>query len=174
MDSLNAIGFYGRRWEFKDMSEVALTLTCSVEANVTLAFAWQFRTDVTNWNDPPARFVLHGPFEAGSFGTTELPEQSPLRWRIADVRPAESFVVEMPLEQAMLTFHWEFDHLPGLRTRLTQQIVLSGENAAAYVTQVEAGLGLNLESGMKRIAAEMSAAERRARHDDEESASSRD
>lgn len=147
------------------MNEPALTLRCSVEADVSLAFAWQFRTDVSNWNDPPARFVLHGPFEAGSFGTTELPEQTPLCWRIAEVRPAESFVVEMQLDRAMLTFQWQFEELPGLRTKLTQQIVLSGENAAAYVTEVKTGFGLNLESGMKRIAAEMYVAEGRSRLD---------
>jgi hypothetical protein len=44
-------------------------------------------------------------------------------------------------------------------TRLTQHIVLSGENAKAYVSQVEAGFGPNLQVGMKRTAAEMVAAE---------------
>ena len=138
-----------------------MTLKCSVEADATPAFAWQYRTDVSNWNDPPARFFLHGPFEVGSVGTTELPEQTPLQWRIAEVLPFESFVVEMPLDRAILTFRWQFEELPGLRTRLTQEIVLSGENSAAYAAQVESGLGFNLEPGMKRIAAEMSSASMR-------------
>ena len=43
------------------MSEFALQFKYSVEADVTPAFAWQFRTDVANWNDPPARFALDGP-----------------------------------------------------------------------------------------------------------------
>ena len=57
------------------MSEIALRLKCSVEADVTPVFAWLFRTDVSNWNDPPARFALDGSFEAGSRGTTQLPGQ---------------------------------------------------------------------------------------------------
>ena len=48
------------------MSEIALQLEYSVEADVSPDFAWQFRTDVADWNDPPASFVLEGPFEAGS------------------------------------------------------------------------------------------------------------
>lgn len=140
------------------MSEIALRLKCSVEADVTPAFAWQFRTDVSNWNDPPARFALNGPFEAGSCGTTQLPGQTPLHWRITDVRPGKSFAVAMQLDQAMLVFEWQFDALPGHKTKLTQEIVLSGDNAAAYAAEVEAGFGSNLEAGMKRIAADMAAA----------------
>jgi len=65
----------------------------------------------------------------------------------------------MQLDQAMLVFEWQFDQLPGHKTKLTQEIMLSGDKAAAYATQVEAGFGANLEPGMKRIAAEMAAAE---------------
>jgi hypothetical protein len=147
------------------MSEIVLTLKCSVEADVTSAFAWQFRTDVSNWNDPPARFALDGPFEAGSCGTTQLPGQAPLHWRITEVRPHRSFVVAMQLDQAMLVFAWQFDQLPGHKTRLTQEIVLSGDNAAAYAMQVEAGFGSNLEAGMKRIAADIAATESQSKPD---------
>jgi hypothetical protein len=141
------------------MSEIALQLKYSVEADVTPAFAWRFRTDVANWNDPPARFALDGPFEAGSCGTTLLPGQAPLHWRITEVRLGKSFVVAIQLDQAMLAFEWRFDELPGHRTKLTQEIVLSGHNARAYAAQVEAGFGSNLPAGMKRIAVEMAAAE---------------
>lgn len=144
------------------MSEVALTLKCSVEADVTADFAWRFRTDISNWDDPPAKFAIHGPFEAGSYGTTELPGQMPLQWQITQVRPGKSFVVEMQLDRATLAFEWQFDALSGHKTKLTQTIVLSGENAMEYVTQVEAGFGSNLEAGMGRIAADMTAAERRS------------
>jgi len=52
------------------MTEIAVQLQYSVEAEVSPAFAWQFRTNVANWSDPPARFALDGPFEVGSCGTT--------------------------------------------------------------------------------------------------------
>ena len=137
-----------------------MQLEYSVQADVSPAFAWRFRTDVANWNDPPASFALDGPFEAGSFGTTLLPGQESLHWRIRDVLPGKLFVLELQLDRAMLTFEWRFDGLPGQRTRLTQHIVLSGDNAGGYLEQVEVGFGQNLSDGMRRIAAEMAAAEK--------------
>ena len=144
------------------MSEIALQLECSVEADVSPAFAWQFRTEVSNWNDPPAQFALDGPFEAGSQGTTQLPGQEVLHWRICDVRQGESFVTEMQLDRATLTFEWYFDGVSENRTKLTQRIVLSGDNAGAYAGQVEAAFGPNLLGGMERIATEMLAAQSRS------------
>jgi hypothetical protein len=135
-----------------------MELSYSVEVDVSRAFAWRYRTDVTTWSDPPASFSLEGPFQTGANGMTLLPRQASLRWRIGDVKPGESFVLEMPLDRATLSFEWKFEELPGSRTRLTQHIVLTGENAEAYVGQVEAGFGPNLEAGMKKLAAEMAAA----------------
>ena len=151
------------------MNGIALQLKYSVDAAVSPAFAWRFRTDVANWNDPPAGFALDGPFEVGSCGTTLLPGQAPLHWRISEVRPAKSFALEMQLDQAMLVFEWCFDELPGQRTKLTQEIVLSGDNARAYAKEVEAGFGPNLADGMRRIATEMAAAENESKRDHGES-----
>jgi hypothetical protein len=145
------------------MSEIALQLEHSVEADVSPPFAWSFRTDIANWNDPPAKFAIDGPFVAGSRGTTLLPDLAPLHWYIREVQPGKSFIVEMQLDQATLSFEWRFDALSEHRTRLTQRILLAGDNAAAYADQVEAGFGSNLQSGMKRIAAEMAAAEAQTR-----------
>jgi len=39
---------------------------------------------------------------------------------------------------------------------------LSGENAGAYAAQVEAGFGTNLPDGMRRVAAQMAAAEKQS------------
>lgn len=134
-----------------------MQLSHSVEVNVTPAFAWNYRTDIVTWNDPPAKFTLGGPFENGARGTTLLPGQDRLYWHVRDVKPDESFVVEMQLDRATLRFEWRFEELPGSRTKLTQHIVLSGENAHAYAAQVEAGFGGNLADGMKRLASEMAA-----------------
>jgi hypothetical protein len=141
------------------MTRITLEWEHSVDAEVSPAFAWRFRTDVANWNDPPAIFALDGAFAAGSRGTTLLPGQDPLHWRIAEARPCESFVLELELDRAALTFEWRFDALSEYSTRLTQLIVLAGENAAAYAKQIEAAFGSNLAEGMRRVAAEMEAAE---------------
>ena len=143
------------------MSGIALQLEQSVVVEVSLEFAWRFRTDIANWNDPPARFTLDGFFGAGSRGTTLLPGQEPLHWSIREVRPGETFVLEMQLGGATLTFEWRFDALSEHRTSMTQRIVLAGENAAAYAKQVESGFSKSLADGMRRIATEMAAAEKR-------------
>jgi hypothetical protein len=134
------------------MTNIACQLQHSVEAAVTPSFAWNWRTDINNWDDPPAHFQLEGPFADGSWGTTTLPGQEPMRWQIRDVRPGTSFIIDMPLDRAVLSFEWMFEAMSSRRTRITQRIVLTGENAHAYADQVRAGFGSSLPDGMKRIA----------------------
>jgi ketosteroid isomerase-like protein len=131
----------------------------SVDADVSAPFAWSFWTNSANWDDPPARFVFSGPFTAGAAGTTLIPGQPPLSWRLRDVDPGRSATIEMPLEAATLTFTWSFEPVSDRRTRLTQRVALSGENAGAFVEQVRAGFGSNLVAGMTRIATAMARAE---------------
>lgn len=83
-----------------------------------------------------------------------------MRWQIRDVRGGESFIIEMQLDRAVMTFEWVFEAVSSHRTRITQRIVLAGDNAAAYVTHVQAGFGSNLADGMKKIAEAMVNAER--------------
>src|SRR5215208_1835458 len=113
------------------MTNIACRLEHSIEVEAAPAFVWSWRTDIRNWDDPPARFQLGGPFAEGSWGTTRLPGQEPIRWQIRDVRPGTSFVIEMILDGAVLSFEWLFDAVSNRRTRMTQRIVLSGDNAAA-------------------------------------------
>jgi hypothetical protein len=134
------------------LTNIACQLEHSVEMDVSPSFAWSWRTDIRNWEDPPAKFQLDGPFAEGSWGTTRLPGQEPLRWRILEVRPGTSFVIEMPLDRAVLVFEWAFEPAPNGRTRMTQRIVLSGDNAAAYTNKVRDGFGSTLETGMARVA----------------------
>jgi len=130
----------------------------SVEVEIPLEFAWNHRTNIENWNDPPALFALDGPFARGARGTTLLPEQPPIHWTIAELTPLQSFDIEMQLDRAVLGFEWRFQALSERTTRITQKITLSGDNASAYRTQVENAFSKNLADGMKRIAAELTAA----------------
>ena len=140
------------------MNDIVFQVEHSVEVPVSSAFAWEWRTNVENWDDPPAQFQLDGPFAAGSWGTTRLPGQEPLRWHIRDVQPGSSFAMDMPLDRATLSFEWRFDAVSDRHTRLSQRIVLAGDNAAAYAPQVQAAFGSNLPDGMSRIAAAIAAA----------------
>jgi hypothetical protein len=143
-------------------STVAWHLEHSVEAEVSATSAWSFWTDVRNWDDPPARFELDGPFAVGSKGSTLIPAQEPLHWSVREVRPGDVATIEMPLDRATLSFEWRFEALSEHRTRLTQRIALSGENSEAYVGQVQAGFGTTLRAGMERIARLMEAAGKRS------------
>jgi len=142
---------------------VAWQLEHSVEADASPSFCWNFWTDVTNWDDPPAQFVLDGPFAVGSKGTTLLPGQEPRHWTIREVRTGESFILETLLDRATISFEWRFEAVSDRKTKLTQRIVLSGENAAAYTAAVQGGFGVALPEGMKRIAGLIAQAEARAR-----------
>ena len=140
---------------------IAWELTCSVDADVPHSFAWGFMTDVTNWADPPAQFELAGPFAPGSAGITRMPGSEPLRWVIRDVQAGSSYTIDMALDRATLSSAWRFDAVSPRRTRLTQRMVLTGDNAAAFRERVETGFGSNLRAGMKKIADAMADAESR-------------
>ncbi len=132
----------------------------SVEVAVSCAFAWGWRIDVGNWDDPPARFQLDGPFVAGGWGTTLIPGQPPIRWQIRDVRPETAFVIDLPLDGAVLSFEWEFAALSDRRTRISQRVILSGDNSPQQIEQVRSGFASTLAGGMERIARSIEAAPR--------------
>jgi hypothetical protein len=141
------------------MMNAAWKMSHSVETDASPAFAWNYWTNVANWDDPPAEFALDGPFAAGSRGTTKLPGQEPLHWLIREVAPPNAAAIEMQLDGAALSFEWRFDQLTGERTRLTQRVVLCGEKAGAYASQMESTFKANLPDGMNKIAKAMAQAE---------------
>jgi hypothetical protein len=143
-------------------TDIALVLEHSIEADVSQTFAWNFRTEIANWRDPPATFLLDGPFAEGAQGTTLVPGQESLAWWIREVQTGRSFAIDMPLDRATLRFEWHFSPISERRTKLTQRIILSGSNAAAYTQQIKTGFGPTLADGMMRIAADMVATERAA------------
>src|ERR1700674_3987003 len=143
-------------------TDMALVLEHSIEADVSQTFAWNFRTEIANWRDPPATFLLDGPFAEGAQGTTLVPGQESLAWWIREVQTGRSFAIEMPLDRATLRFEWHFSPVSERRTKLMQRIILSGSNAAAYTQQIKTGFGPTLADGMMRIAADMVATERAA------------
>ena len=102
------------------MGDSAWEFQHSVECNVTPQFAWEYWTNIANWDDPPARFHLDGPFENGSRLTTILPGQS-FASVIRNVKPEREATIEMQLQDAILAFHWKFQELPKGRVQITQQ-----------------------------------------------------
>ena len=123
----------------------------SVQCNAPQKFAWGYWTNIANWNDPPAKFVLDGPFDVGSRLTTTLPGQT---WHsvIRDRKADHEATIEMQLADTILSFHWQFEELPENRTRITQRRALSGRNAKSFVAQVSI-MEQTAPDGMKKLAA---------------------
>ena len=111
------------------MNAPAWTFEYSIDCNTSRQFAYRYWTDIANWNDPPARFELDGPFEVGSRLTTTLPGQT-YHSIISHVDPDRAATIEMQLSDGLLSFHWEFQDLTEIRTRITQRLILSTTNAA--------------------------------------------
>jgi len=111
------------------MNASAWTFEYSIDCNTSRQFAYRYWTDIANWNDPPARFELDGPFEVGSQLTTTLPGQT-YHSIIRRVDPDRSATIEMQLTEGVLSFRWEFEDLTESRTRITQRLILSTTNAS--------------------------------------------
>jgi hypothetical protein len=137
------------------MPTVPWEMTHSVETNASPAFAWHYWTNIANWDDPPAEFELEGSFATGSRGVTRLPRQDPLYWIIREVTPPDAATIEMSLDGAALSFEWRFVGLVDGGTRLIQRIVLKGEKADMYLSQVKAAFTANLTDGMNKLAKAM-------------------
>ena len=140
------------------MCEPAWEFRYSIECNATRQFAWRFWTDIANWNDPPAKFDLDGPFQTGARLTTTLPGET-LYSVIRDLQPEREATIEMQLADAILSFHWKFEKLTEDRTRITQRLVLSGANAKSFVAQATA-MEASVPDGMKKVAAAIERAQR--------------
>lgn len=137
------------------MPDAAWQVEHSLEVDVGIPHAWNVWSDVTKWDDPPAQFVLDGPFVEGAVGRSIIPGQPPIQWTVRDVVQGESATIVIDLDRATVAFIWRFDRLSEQRTKLTQRIVLAGENAGMYLADVVAAFGTGVPGGMKRIAEAM-------------------
>jgi hypothetical protein len=137
-------------------------LAHSVDVAAPLAFVWAWRSDLSTWHDPPARFEIDGSFADGATGRTILPGQPPFKWTLRDVRAPAGFTVEMPFEGAEALFEWRFEAIDEHRTRLTQRIGVRGDGASMYEEQIRAGFAPTLSEGMARLAEALERAARLA------------
>lgn len=125
----------------------------SVECGAPREFAWAYWTNAANWDDPPARFEFDGPFAVGTKLKTILPGQE-LKSVIREVVEGRSARIEMDVMGALVSFDWSFEELDGRRTRITQQIRLSGAGAEAMVGQAKA-LEQSVPQGMQKMVERM-------------------
>jgi hypothetical protein len=119
-------------------------------------FAWRYWTNVANWDDPPARFQIEGPFCAGSKITTNLPGHT-LHSVIRQVSENNEAIIDLQLPHATLTFHWTLESLSGNQTRITQHLELSGVGAGSLIAQAGV-LEQSTPNGMKKLVAAIESA----------------
>jgi hypothetical protein len=114
-------------------------------------FVWRYWTNVANWNDPPASFLIEGPFAPGSKITTNLPGQT-LHSVIRQVSENSEAIIDLQLPDAIFTFHWTLDSFSSNGTRITQHLELSGAGAGLLVAKA-AVLEQTTPEGMKKLVA---------------------
>ena len=136
------------------MTDVAWETSHSVEVRASVEFAWRYWTNVSNWDDPPARFEFNGPFIVGARGLTHFAGQPPIEWFVRDVKPKTAATIEIPVDGAAMAFEWQFKSAGEGLTMLTQRIVLRGERAQSYIEYAKT-LEENLPQGMKKMASAM-------------------
>jgi hypothetical protein len=135
-----------------NMGDAIWQMSFAVDTVADLEFAWNYWSNVKNWDDPPARFELEGTFADGARGSTWIGEQLTMHWFVRNVRARESATIEVQLDGAVMAFTWGLEATGAGRTRLTQRAALSGEKAGALVEQAR-GLETTLPQGMKKLAA---------------------
>jgi len=129
----------------------------SVECQAARDFAWLFWTNVDNWRlDVEVDSVqLDGPFAAGSRGATKVRNGDSVNWFIVEVRDGNHAVIELPITGAVLRMAWTFEDSPRGGTRITQQMMLSGEQAGAYEETIGRQMEEGMPQGMRKLAAEI-------------------
>lgn len=129
----------------------------SIEVGVSKEVAWRFWTNVENWAlDAAIESVnLDGSFTSGAKGTTMMKGADVVQWEIAEVNEGERAVIEIKMPGTVARFTWKFEELRGEKTRLLQEITLSGEQAEMYAGQMGAGFEQGIREGMTKLAQEM-------------------
>ena len=128
--------------------ELPWSFQYSIECNARRRFAWEYWTNIANWSDGPAKFELPGPFAVGSRLTTTLPDKT-MHSVIRYVDRGQAATIEMQLPDATVSFHWLFEDLPEMRTRITQRLTLLTTNAD-LVTQASL-LEQTVPQGMRKL-----------------------
>ena len=130
----------------------------SIECRVSIAFAWAFWTNVSNWalDDDVDAVELHGPFAPGTHGLTRSKSLGQIEWRIAEVQPGKA-ILEFPAPGVLATFIWLFEDIDQ-RTRITQRATFSGEQSAIYAESIGPSLKAGAPAGMRKLCETMEAA----------------
>jgi uncharacterized protein YndB with AHSA1/START domain len=104
----------------------------SVETTAAPEALWRHWSDMATWpqwNDGVETIAVEGPFEVGTAFTMTPPGAEPIRMRLVDIKPGESFADEMDAGDFVVrTEHWLEPAAAGL-TRIVYRTEITGEAA---------------------------------------------
>jgi hypothetical protein len=107
----------------------------SVETSATPQALWQHWSDMATWpewNEGVETIDVEGPFAVGTIFTMTPPGQEPIRMRLVDVRPEESFTDEMDAGDFVVRTEHRLEPVPPAgrgRTRIVYRMEITGEAA---------------------------------------------
>lgn len=133
------------------MGEPVWSFQHTVDCHAPRQVAWNYWTNIQNWDDPPARFEMQGDFRDGARLRTILPDQT-LESTIHEVQPGSIVMLDMKLPGADLLFHFTFEDADVAGSRITQRVSLSGANAEAFLTNAKL-LEQTIPQGMAKLVA---------------------
>ena len=104
----------------------------SVETTAAPEALWRHWSDMASWpqwNDGIETIDVEGPFEAGTAFTMTPPGEEPIRMRLVEIKPGESFTDEMDAGDFAVRTEHRLEPAPGGRTRIVYRTEITGEAA---------------------------------------------
>ena len=107
----------------------------SVETTAAPEELWRHWADMAawpQWNDGIEAIDVEGPFETGTAFTMTPPGDEPIRLRLAEIKPGESFTDEMDAGDFVVRTEHRLEPVAAGLTRIVYRTEITGE-AAAHV-----------------------------------------
>ena len=113
--------------------EYAVETTAAPEA---LWHHWSDMAAWPQWNDGIDTIDVEGPFEVGTAFTMTPPGDEPIRLRLVEIRPGESFTDEMDAGDFVVRTEHRLEPASGGLTRIVYRTEITGEAAGAIGPQL--------------------------------------
>ena len=107
----------------------------SVETTAAPEALWRHWSDMAawpQWNDGIETIEVEGPFEAGTAFTMTPPGDEPIRMRLVEIKPGESFADEMDAGDFVVRTEHRLEPVAAGLTRIIYRTEITGE-AAGHV-----------------------------------------
>ena len=129
-------------WEYEHQLETS----ASPEA---LWHHWADMAAWPQWNDGIEAITVDGPFEVGTVFTMTPPGEEPIRMRLAEIKPGESFTDEMDAGDFVVRTEHRLEPAAAGRTRIVYRTEITGEAAG----QVGPELGPQITADFPEVVA---------------------